>query len=164
MIHRRRLHPLHVIILVATFGLGALLDCGPSLAQEGAGAVAAPGNKIFGVWNGTTLAGCNVSAPPGRCNAQQKVSLTVLEGEGSKVTGSYQCSYGSQDCFHQSTTGKVMEATLADDRLSIRVQTPDALTYVFAGHLSGDTVNGGYTCYNGGAPVERGSWYARRTY
>ncbi len=164
MIHRRRLHPLHVIILVATFGLGALLDCGPSLAQEGAGAAAAPGSKISGVWNGTTLAGCNVSAPPGRCNAQQKVSITVLEGEGSKVTGSYQCSYGSQDCFHQSTTGKVIEATLADDRLSIRVQTPDALTYVFAGHVSGDTVNGGYTCYNGGAPVERGSWYARRTY
>lgn len=163
MIHRR-LHPLYVIILVATFGLTAQLGGGLSLAQEGAGGTAPPADKIFGVWQGTTLASCGVSLLPGRCNAQQKVSLTVVEGEGSKVTGSYQCSYGSQDCFHQSTTGKVIEATLADSRLSIRVQTPDGLSYVFAGHVSGDSVNGGYTCYSGGTPVERGSWYARRTY
>jgi len=161
-----RLYPVRIIILVATLVLASMLGRGLGLAQEGAGGEAAPtpGGKILGVWQGTTLASCTVSLLPDRCNAQEKVSITVVEGEGAKPTGFYKCAYGTQNCLHLNETGKVVDATITGDRISIRVMTLDGLNYVFAGHVSGNTVNGGYTCYSGGAPIERGTWLARRTY
>ena len=114
MIHRR-LHPLHVIILVATFGAGGAARWRPESRAGRRRRDGGAGGQDFRRMAGHHAGQLWRLAPPGRCNAQQKVSLTVVEGEGSKVTGSYQCSYGSQDCFHQSTTGKVIEATLADE-------------------------------------------------
>ena len=164
MIHRRR-RPVHVIILVAAFGLITLPGRGLSRAQESpGGAPAIPASKLLGVWQGATLASCAVSLLPDRCNAQQKVSITVVAGEAGKPSGFYKCAYGTQNCLHLNESGKVVEATSTGDRISIRVIMPDGLSYMFSGRLTGDTVNGGYTCYNGGAPLERGNWRARRVY
>jgi hypothetical protein len=162
----RSSHPIRVIILVTALVLTAALGRGVSCAQENpeGPATRPPAGKILGVWQGTTLAACNVSLLPDRCNAQQKVSITVVEGEGGKPTGYYKCAYGTQNCFHMNETGKVIAATITGAQVLLRVITPDGLSYVFTGHVSDDMVNGGYTCYSGGALLERGVWRARRTY
>lgn len=144
--------------------LAALTAPTPGRAQPATPAGARPFDSIVGVWQGTTLAGCTVSLLPDRCNAQQKVSITLIEGENSKLTGSYKCAYGNQDCFHMDETGKVIEATLKGREIMIRVITPSALSYIFSGRITGDSVNGGYSCYSGGALLERGTWLARRSY
>lgn len=158
-------HSIRVIILVTMLGLAAAPGRGVSGAQEGpGGAATAPAGKILGVWQGTTLAGCTLSLLPDRCNAQQKVSITVIEGADGKPTGSYKCAYGTQNCFHMNETGKVADATITGERVTIRVIMPDGLSYIFTGRVTDDSVNGGYTCYSGGALLERGTWLARRTY
>lgn len=133
-------------------------------AQEAAGKVANPGSDLVGVWRGTTRAGCALNSPPSRCNALQKVSITVLKGEGDKVTGSYSCAYGNQDCYDMNETGKLVSASMSGSQVMFRVQMPDGTSCIYTGHVNNDDVNGGYDCLSGGAPIERGSWLAHRIY
>jgi hypothetical protein len=35
---------------------------------------------------------------------------------------------------------------------------------IFSGRNVEQNINGGYTCYQGGSPIEQGSWRARRSY
>jgi hypothetical protein len=135
-----------------------------SRAQEVTGKAANPGSDLVGVWRGTTRAGCALNAPPSRCNALQKVSITVLKGEGDKVTGSYTCAYGNQDCYDMNETGKLVEASMSGSQVMFRVQMPDGTACIYTGHVNNDDVNGGYDCMSGGAPIERGSWLAHRIY
>ena len=123
-----------------------------------------PGGKVVGVWDGTTLASCAANLPQDRCNAQQKVSITVLEGADGKLGGFYKCSFGTQDCYHLNETGKVADATITGTLVTMRVNMRDGTTCKFNGRPTENIVNGGYTCTSGGAVLERGVWRARRNY
>jgi hypothetical protein len=118
-----------------------------------------------GVWEGSTLADCGGLSPfPSRCNAEQKVTITLLQGPNSKITGRYTCAYGNMDCYHANDTGRVVGATIDGRRMSVRVIMPDATSCIFAGLNLEQTINGGYSCYQGGALIEQGSWRAQRSY
>src|SRR5690242_12511828 len=120
---------------------------------------------ISGVWQGTTLATCAAFAHlPSRCNAEQKVTITLLQGQNAKFSGRYTCAYGNMDCYDANYTGKVIEAGVVGKRMNIRVMIPDATSCIFTGMNVNQTVNGGYTCYQGGGLIEQGSWQARRSY
>jgi hypothetical protein len=117
--------------------------------------------KAVGVWTGTTLANCAMSARD-RCNAEQKVTITLIQD--SKLTGYYRCAYGTLNCLHMNETGKVVEASLNESRVTIRVAMPDATSCLYSGLIKDDAVRGGYSCYAGGATIEQGSWQAQRSY
>jgi hypothetical protein len=122
-----------------------------------------PGGLI-GVWDGTTRAYCGTMSLPDRCNAGEKVSLTLIHGEGDNLAGHYTCSYGNMDCLHQDETGKVVSATLNGNQITARVIMTDGLSCFYTGHRTGEKVSGGYTCYAGGSLEEQGSWQAQRSY
>jgi hypothetical protein len=134
-----------------------------SSAPATSGAQAESG--FSGVWQGTTLASCAAFAYlPSRCNAQQKVTITLLQAPDGKLTGRYTCAYGNMDCYHANYTGKVIDVSNAGARMTIRVLMPDATSCVFSGIDVNQSVNGGYDCYQGGGLIEQGSWQARRSY
>jgi hypothetical protein len=120
---------------------------------------------VIGVWDGTTLASCNPMLPfQSRCNAQQKVTITLVEDKSSKLGGYYKCAYGNMNCYNLNETGKVVDATLNGSRVSMRVIMRDGTTCRFSGLDKGGDINGGYSCYSGGSLLEQGSWRARRSY
>ena len=124
--------------------------------------ITAKGNeKVVGVWTGTTVANCAMSARD-RCNAEQKVAITVIQD--SKLTGYYRCAYGTLNCLHMNETGKVVHASLNQSRVTIRVAMPDGTSCLYSGLIKNDAVRGGYSCYAGGATIEQGSWQAQRSY
>jgi len=141
-----------------------------NVANQGPAArESSPGLKdqadIAGLWQGTTLAYCAANMPfPDRCNAQQNVTITLLQGADLKLTGKYTCSYLNMDCFHANSSGKVIGVTTHGKLMSIRVLMPDATSCIFVGRNVNQNINGGYTCYGGGGLIEQGSWRARRSY
>jgi hypothetical protein len=129
------------------------------------GATNANSDPLEASWDGTTLAVCGVNTYPSRCNAQQKVKITLLRNDNGRVTGYYACSYGNQTCFRQNTTGKVTQATLSGNQLFIRVSCPDGTGMIFQGRVvNGDQISGGYTATTGGSVIESGIWRAARAY
>jgi hypothetical protein len=137
----------------------------PSAATVAATDAANPREHVLGVWDGTTLASCNPLVRfQDRCNAQQKVTITLLEQKDAKIGGYYKCAYGNQNCYNLNETGKVVDATLNGSRVSMRVIMRDGTTCRFSGLDKGGDINGGYSCYSGGSLLEQGSWRARRSY
>jgi hypothetical protein len=178
---RRGMQPSHTIAsIMITAILSALAPgCGSSdtysRAPAGNSAANAPAvgaassadaeAGFAGVWQGTTASGCAAFGQlPSRCNAQQNVTITLLEGPDAKYTGRYTCAYGNMDCYHANTTGKVMDVSNAGRRMTIRVLMPDATSCIFTGIDVNQSINGGYSCYQGGGLIEQGSWQARRSY
>jgi hypothetical protein len=146
----------------AVVSAGAAPSAQQSGAQEAGAQTAA---EFTGVWQGTTLASCSVDLPlQSRCNAQQNVTITLLQEQDSKFSGKYQCSYGNMDCYHANETGKVIGVTMAGRRINIRVLMPDGTSCIFTGRNIHQTIDGGYTCYQGGARIEQGVWRSRRSY
>jgi hypothetical protein len=123
---------------------------------------AGPGSeRVLGMWEGTTIARCPGSRP-GRCNAQQKISITLQESNNSKIAGSYTCAYGNQTCLRQNNTGTVAAVRLADSRITFRVFMPDGTSCIYNGNVANNAISGGYSCYGGGGLLEQGSWTAHR--
>jgi hypothetical protein len=120
------------------------------------------GNDLLGVWEGTTFA--RRSSERGRVGAQQLVTITLIEGKNSAVTGYYKCAYSNQNCLGQNTTGKVVVASLKDSSILVRVMLPDATSSMFRGHVANSSVIGGYSVYGGGGLLEQGDWRAQRSY
>ena len=119
---------------------------------------------ILGVWEGTTLAYCGVFTIRGRCNAEQIVSITLVQGENSKIGGYYKCSYGNLNCYNMNTTGKVVNAKVNGPQISMLVIMPDGTSCRFNGRNDSGDVTGGYSCSGGGGPFETGIWRARHSY
>jgi len=131
--------------------------------HAGSGADAKSG--FAGVWQGTSLASCAAfTYLPSRCDAEQIVTITLLQGPNGKLTGRYTCAYGNMDCYHVNETGKVIDVTITGARMSVRVMMPDATSCIYTGIDVNQAINGGYTCYQGGGLIEQGSWRARRSY
>jgi hypothetical protein len=123
---------------------------------------AGPGSDaILGTWEGTTVARCPGTSP-GRCNAQQKISITLRESDSSKIAGSYTCAYGNQTCLRQNNSGQVSNVRLAGSRINFRVMMPDGTSCIFNGNVANNDISGGYSCYSGGGLLEQGSWRTRR--
>ena len=141
---------------------------GGTVSANGAPPMAVQPGKVgstVGVWEGLTLADCPLSAP-NRCNAENKVSITLLQGD-SGLRGFYTCGYATMDCLGQNETGKVVTATLNGGQLTTRVQMPDGTSCIYTGRTvgtGGNKINGGYSCYAGGAMIESGSWRGTRSY
>ncbi len=145
---------------------GVPTDHPAATSPDGQSASAAAAESDFaGVWQGTTLASCAAFAHlPSRCNAQQIVTITLLQGRDRKFSGRYTCAYGNMDCYDENDTGKVIDVGIAGKRLNVRVLMPDATSCIYSGINVNQTINGGYTCYQGGGLIEQGSWQARRSY
>ncbi|HVN90063.1 MAG TPA: hypothetical protein VMT61_09640 [Candidatus Binataceae bacterium] len=135
-------------------------------AQEGANPAASPNvnGKIVGVWEGTTLASCSAMLPEDRCNAQQRVKLTVIEDDKGKLGGFYKCSFGTEDCYNMNETGKVTSADINGSLVTMQVMMRDGTACTFRGRPFNNKVDGSYECTTGGAVFERGRWVAQRTY
>jgi hypothetical protein len=139
---------------------GATAPAATSAAPSASGVKA--GGEV-GVWEGLSLASCGTFSAPNRCNAQEKITLTLLQGEKG-LTGYYQCAYATMDCLGQNQTGKIVDAKLDGGQLWTRVQMPDGTSCLYTGRTAGNRINGGYSCYGGGALIESGSWQGERTY
>jgi hypothetical protein len=117
---------------------------------------------VAGVWEGVSRADCSTSES-NRCNAQQKITLTMIEGDKG-LTGFYQCGYETMNCYNMNETGKIVRATLNGGQMTARVQMPDGTSCIYTGRTAGNGVIGGYSCYGGGALIESGSWQGKRSY
>ena len=172
-----RIAPIMLSALLAALILGCASGGSETYSSAPADRSAAPASAaeatsggdadsgFAGVWQGTTLASCAAFAHlPSRCDAEQVVTITLLEGPDAKYTGRYTCAYGNMDCYHANETGKVIDVTIARARMSVRVLMPDATSCIYTGINVNQTINGGYTCYQGGGLIEEGSWRARRSY
>lgn len=136
----------------------------PPAAAEPAPSASAE-SPFAGLWQGTTLSSCAAfTYRPSRCNAEQKVTITLLQGADGRFSGRYTCAYGNMDCYHENTTGKVIDVTTANARMNVRVLMPDGTSCIYTGINVNQSINGGYTCYQGGGLIEQGSWLARRSY
>jgi hypothetical protein len=120
------------------------------------------GSALLGVWEGTIFA--RRSSERGRTGAQQVVTITLLEGKNSLVTGYYKCAYGNQTCLGQNTTGDVVAASLDGPNILIRVKLPDGTSSLLRGHVVNSTATGNYFVYAGGGVLEYGEWRARHSY
>jgi hypothetical protein len=119
---------------------------------------------ILGVWEGTTLAYCGGMTIRERCNAEQNVSITLVQGANSKIGGYYGCSYGNTNCYHMNTTGNVANAKVIGLQISMLVMMPDGTSCRFNGRNESGDVIGGYSCSGGGGPFEVGMWRVRHSY
>jgi len=117
---------------------------------------------VVGVWEGVSRADCSTSAS-NRCNAQQKISLTMIEGDKG-LTGFYRCGYETMNCYNMNETGKIVRATLNGGQMTARVQMPDGTSCIYTGRTADNGIIGGYSCYGGGAMIESGSWRGKRSY
>lgn len=133
----------------------------PGGAAQNVGQAAAD-SKVVGVYEGTSLASCNVSLP-NRCNAQQIIRITLVQ-EDSGLKGNYRCSYGTMNCYNMNETGKVVKASVNGNQMTARVQMPDGTSCVYTARMNGESFSGGYSCYGGGTMIEAGSWKGRRLY
>jgi len=176
--HRHRANNFFATAIIGAVLAIALAGCasGPS---ERAGSASAPPpattaaasdtptpaqKGILGVWEGTTQASCGIMTVPSRCNAQQNVSMTLVQGEDSKIGGFYKCSYGNLNCYNMNTTGKIANAKINGTQISMIVMMPDGTSCRFNGRNDNGNVIGGYSCSGGGASFEQGIWRARRSY
>jgi hypothetical protein len=136
----------------------------PPATASDSNSAAKSDNPFLGVWEGTTLASCGTMSLPTRCNAQQIVKITLVEGEDSKIGGFYKCSYGNMNCYNMNETGKVVAVTTNGSQLSLRVMMVDGTSCRFNGRVNNSAVLGGYACYSGASQFEQGTWRANHSY
>jgi hypothetical protein len=159
-----------VIAALAGCASGASESAGSALVPPPAATAASdaplsPAQKgILGVWEGTTLASCGITTIRSRCNAEQNVSITLVQRENSKIGGSYTCSYGNLNCYNMDTTGKVAYAMVDGSQISTLVIMPDGTSCRFSGRNDSGKVIGDYSCSRGGGSFEQGTWRARHSY
>ncbi len=114
------------------------------------------------VWEGTTQASCDPFTRPGRCNARNRITLSLFQ-KGDKITGTYSCATGNIVCFNGNDTGKIVAGQLIDTQLRmLRIQMSDGTGCIYNGTLSEANGQGGYQCMAGGSILEQGSWRVAR--
>lgn len=120
---------------------------------------------VLGQWEGMSVASCiQSSIEPGRCNAQNRISLRLVE-DGSKIRGSYLCAYGNMNCRRANNHGEIVGAGIVGPSLvSFRVQFPDGSSCLFTATINENNARGSYECLAGGSIIEQGSWRAERLY
>jgi len=133
-------------------------------SEEMASPKPAATTNMVGVWQGTTRVTNCFGVEPGRCGAQQNVTLNVTAHAGANTEGYYKCSYGNQNCLGQNTSGQIVSILTNRENVAVRVVMPDTSSCLFLGRKIQDAIDGNYICYAGGAIREQGAWHARRLY
>ena len=116
---------------------------------------------VTGVWRGKSSARCARTSDRTRCGAVNEITFNLVQ-RGPEVTGSYKCAYGNMNCRNMNDTGKIADGKMGKTLLTMRVMMPDGSSCRFSGQAQGDSIQGGYSCLNGGAKGEQGIWEARR--
>jgi hypothetical protein len=117
-----------------------------ALALQGCSATARsevrPAADVTGVWVGGSMATCAAFFyQAGRCMAEQRIGFTLVQDK-SNVSGFYTCRYGNQTCLNENERGKVVEASMGDQLLSMRVMMDDGMDCIFHGVSLGDRLGG----------------------
>jgi hypothetical protein len=148
------------VVLVAALAAGIALRC------EAQGSTPAPGD-FTGTWEGTIRVNCSgmLLRGAGRCNAVNKITLTIIQ-DGSKITGSYHCSIGTQICRNGNAddTGKITSGSASGNNLRLSILIPADVSNCYYNGFSPSPgkLRGGYSCYLGGGLAEQGMWEASR--
>jgi len=121
-------------------------------------------SNITGVWQGRTFADCPIvtTTNPGRCGAMQLITLTMFE-DGGKISGSYRCSYGNENCRDLAETGVIRNGQMTARLLRIVVMLEDGSMCRFTGMPKNGILEGRYQCHWGG-PMEQGGFRVERSY
>lgn len=125
---------------------------------------ALPANNVTGVWQGRSFADCPIvtTTNPGRCGAMQLITLTMFQ-EGPRVSGSYRCAYGNENCRDLAETGVIAKGEMTSRLLRIAVMLEDGSMCRFTGMPLNGILEGRYQCHWGG-PMERGAFRVERSY
>lgn len=148
---------LSLVVLLLLIAIGG--SAGVSYAQG------ASTTDVSGLWSGTTRVMPPCSFSSGRCNAVNKITFTLVQ-HGDRIKGKYTCAYGNMICRDggADNKGKVISGRLAESQIRLSVVIPSDVSncYYHGALTSATTVNGGYSCYNGGELLEEGVWEATR--
>ena len=121
--------------------------------------------NVSGVWSGTTLVTPCDFALSGRCNAQNNITLTLMQ-QNNQVTGNYTCATGTMVCRDggADNTGKVQWGRISRNLIRLSLIIPaDVSNCYYNGMLaSANAMHGTYMCFNGGSLVEEGTWNVKR--
>ncbi len=119
---------------------------------------------ITGVWQGKSFADCPIvtTDSPGRCGAMQLITLTLFQ-QGSRVSGSYKCAYGNENCRDLAETGVIRHGEMSARLLRIAVMLEDGSLCRFTGRPENGILQGRYQCHWGG-PLEQGAFRVERSY
>jgi hypothetical protein len=117
--------------------------------------------SILGIWSGTSTASCTFPyTRPGRCNAQQKITLLIIK-KTNGYGGQYSCAYGNMVCRNANESGQIVAVTSPGGSLEqIRVELPDGTSCLYTGGFQTHQVKGTYACYGGASIIEQGYWQA----
>ena len=105
---------------------------------------------ISGKWAGTSEVRCGGRRnQPGRCNALQNITFDFQQ-EGTKVSGSYTCAFGTQDCLGLHEHGKLVGGSYDGANLVITVDMGTGATCQFKGGVGSSSrrlraADGGWT-------------------
>jgi hypothetical protein len=121
----------------------------------------AQATNVSGVWSGTTLVTPCAFALSGRCNAENKITLKLMD-QNNQITGKYTCAYGTMVCRNggADNTGTVAWGRISGKLIRLNLAIPaDASNCYYNGMLtSAAKIHGTYMCFNAGALVEEGTW------
>jgi len=126
---------------------------------------ASPATNVSGLWSGTTLVTPCDFASSGRCNAQNKITLTLAQ-QDNRITGNYTCSTGTMICRNggADNTGNVQWGRISGNQIRLSLSIPaDVSNCNYNGMLTSATrMHGSYMCFNGASLVEEGTWDVKR--
>jgi len=125
---------------------------------------AASANNVTGVWQGRSFADCPIltTTNPGRCAAMQHITLTMFQ-DGPRVSGSYRCAFGNENCRDLAETGVIRDGQMTARLLCIAVMLEDGSMCRFTGMPHNGILEGRYRCHWGG-PMEQGGFRVERSY
>jgi hypothetical protein len=116
---------------------------------------------IGGKWAGTSKVRCGGRQNrPGRCNALQNITFDFQQ-EGSKVSGTYTCAFGTQDCLGLHEHGKLVGGSYEGKELIVTVDMGTGATCQFKGGVRAAEGQGSYSCRGSGG-AEHGTWRIHR--
>lgn len=163
---RGSLAALLILLEFAATGVRGCATAAPPPHSAVAGAPAAPGVNLSGVWRGQSiLIPCGWAAhSESICNAMNVITFTLTQS-GSELGGHYACAYGNYICRHDGVddAGYIASGHVHGRRLLMRVMIPaDVSSCLFYGIFSAKRISGRYSCYEGGSVVEEGNWRVAR--
>lgn len=119
-----------------------------------------PASDISGNWVGTSKVRCGGRLHRvGRCNALQNITFEIKQA-GSKISGTYKCAFGTQDCLGLHERG-IVNGSFDGAKLIVTVDMGTGSTCQFKGGIASGTGQGSYSCSGSGGP-EQGTWRIHR--
>jgi hypothetical protein len=137
----------------------ALQACGAAALQQ-----PKPTVNVTGTWQGSSITMCGVLLlEQARCHAVERITFTLFQ-DGSDVSGTYHCSYGTMNSRDMNDSGRVTASHVRSSLARLRVMLPDGSSCMFDGHFGAESGNGNFICYQGGGLAEKGIWKVARLY